>query len=185
MKTSKALGALLAGAALFACSAFAQQYPARPIRIVAASSPGSGPDVIARLFDAGLGSIRVSMNSAREPFYTKYYRPKGYVFKDVLDSISVAKRKGGFVSINYLTMPGFSDSKKEAASLARLIETRRIDMIQWRNMNFDPMRYFLKFGERVTPKDISGIRQTILSLKERFPGLVMGYYNPARGRMGR
>ncbi len=144
----------------------------------------SKPDVIARLFDAGLDSIRVSMNSAREPFYTKYYMPKGYAFKDVLDSISVAKKKGGFVSINYLTMPGFSDSKKEAAALAKLIEACRIDMIQWRNMNFDPMRYFFKFGERVTPKEISGIKQTILSLKERFPGLMMGYYNPARGRMG-
>ncbi|MFA6079470.1 MAG: radical SAM protein [Candidatus Omnitrophota bacterium] len=153
--------------------------------IINVNTNASRPDTIARLFNAGLNSIRVSMNSAREPFYTRYYRPKGYTFENVLDSISVAKREGGFVSINYLTMPGFSDSKKEAAAFARLIETYHIDMIQWRNMNFDPMRYFSKFGERVTLKELLGVKQTIMALKERFPGLMMGYYNPARGRMGR
>lgn len=40
-------GALLA--VICVAPSFAQQYPARPIRIVAASSPGSGPDVVARL----------------------------------------------------------------------------------------------------------------------------------------
>jgi tripartite-type tricarboxylate transporter receptor subunit TctC len=37
------------GMLVYVHCALAQQYPARPIRIVAASSPGSGPDVIARL----------------------------------------------------------------------------------------------------------------------------------------
>jgi tripartite-type tricarboxylate transporter receptor subunit TctC len=38
--------------------ALAQQYPARPIRIVAASTPSSGPDVITRLIAQKLVAVR-------------------------------------------------------------------------------------------------------------------------------
>ena len=74
---------------------------------------GSAPPLIARLFDAGLDSIRVSVNSVRREQYDRYYRPRGYTFSDVRMSLRVAREKGGFVSINYLTMPGFTDSLDE------------------------------------------------------------------------
>ena len=138
----------------------------------------SMPEAIARLFDMGLGSIRVSMNSVRKEYYERYYNPGGYDFKDVLSSIKIAKEKKGFVSINYLTMPGFTDSVGEFAVLRKFIETYKIDMIQWRNLNFDPLHYFriIKYSGR--PSDMIGIRQLISSLKKAFPSLKMGYYNP-------
>ncbi|RLC33127.1 MAG: radical SAM protein, partial [Deltaproteobacteria bacterium] len=43
---------------------------------------GSLPAVMEKLFDAGLDSVRVSMNSLREDCYTAYFRPRSYVFKD-------------------------------------------------------------------------------------------------------
>ena len=48
MKLSKAVSVLAAGAALFACNAFAQQYPARPVRMIVPFAPGGPTDVIAR-----------------------------------------------------------------------------------------------------------------------------------------
>lgn len=138
----------------------------------------SRPKDIARLFDMGLDSIRVSLNSAREKYYARYYNPKGYSFGDVLASIKEAKKRKGFVSVNYLTMPGFTDSKDEVAALKKLIVKTRIDMIQWRNLNYDPMRYFEELGIEVGPEEMYGIKETMNMLKNDFPKLKMGYFNP-------
>ena len=50
---------------------------------------GSRPGVVARLVEAGLDSIRVSLNSAVERTYNAYYRPIGYRLGDVVESIGV------------------------------------------------------------------------------------------------
>ena len=138
---------------------------------------GSRPLAVARLFDAGLDSIRVSLNSAREQFYSSYYKPKGYLFKDVLRSIEEAKKRKGFVSLNYLTMPGFTDSEDEFGALKKLVEKRHIDMIQWRNLNYDPLRYFKELKISPSFKEMIGIKETIERLKKDFPMLKAGYFN--------
>ena len=143
----------------------------------------SRPEVIAKLFDAGLNSIRVSLNSAREDYYTRYYKPRGYAYKDVIESIKIAKKKRGFISINYLTMPGFTDSKDEYTALKNLIENYKIDMIQWRNLNFDPLRYFKELKISVDASRLLGIREIICSIKREFPQLMIGYFNPSKARI--
>ncbi|MEK6732942.1 MAG: radical SAM protein, partial [Candidatus Omnitrophota bacterium] len=104
--------------------------------IININTNASKPESISRLFDIGLNSIRVSMNSVRKEYYERYYKPRGYDFQDVLSSIRAAKKKKGFVSVNYLTMPGFTDSKDEFKVFKEFIETYQIDMVQWRNLNF-------------------------------------------------
>lgn len=138
----------------------------------------SRPKAIASLFDAGLDSIRVSLNSVRQEYYNRYYKPAGYVFGDVLRSMRIAKKKNGFVSINYLTMPGFTDSEDEYKALKKFIEVYKIDMIQWRNLNFDPLAYFRIIKYPARPPRMIGVRQMIQSLQKSFPRLKMGYYNP-------
>ena len=90
--------------------------------VINMNTNASKAGAISKLFDAGLDSIRVSLNSVREIYYKRYYRPKGYSFKEVLRSINTAKGKGGFVAINYLTMPGFTDSKDEFTAFKKFIE---------------------------------------------------------------
>lgn len=153
--------------------------------IINLNTNASRPGVIAKLFDAGLNSIRVSINSIREEYYMRYYKPKGYTFKDVVRSIAIAKRKKGFVSINYLTVPGFTDSEEEFTSFRNFIKSHKIDMIQWRNLNVDPLWYFEALKISVDISTLLGIGQIIRSLKESFPGLMMGYFNPSKSRMKR
>lgn len=152
--------------------------------VINMNTNASKPGVIARLAEAGLDSIRVSMNSAREEFYTRYYRPRGYAFRDVLRSIGIMKNKKRFVSLNYLTIPGFTDTPGEYAALRRIIRRYAIDMVQWRNLNYDPLLYFKVLKIR-RPDIFIGIRREIDLLKEEFPELMHGYFNPTRRKMGR
>ncbi|MBW2097067.1 MAG: radical SAM protein, partial [Deltaproteobacteria bacterium] len=43
---------------------------------------GSWPERVQRVAEAGLDSIRISLNSPREAFYRAYYRPRNYDFAD-------------------------------------------------------------------------------------------------------
>jgi len=137
----------------------------------------SKPEILEHLFDAGLDSIRVSLNSAREELYTRYFRPRDYTFEDVVHSMDRASSKGRFVSINYFSFPGITDEPDELAAMSRLQERTRFDMIQWRNLNIDPDLYLNKLGgKRSTPL---GILRMMDLLKKRFPALRYGYFNPA------
>lgn len=141
---------------------------------------GSRPEIVARLFDAGLDSIRVSMNSVRKECYTAYFRPSGYSFENVLESIEIAGKKGGFISINYLNTPGITDTPEEYDALTRFIEKYRINFIQWRNLNFDPVEYYDVMFEASSQSLPIGMNTLIENLKKRFPELKHGYFNPAK-----
>jgi len=151
--------------------------------IINLNTNASKPKNIYRLRKAGLDSIRVSVNSIRKKYYDIYYKPRDYSFRDVVSSINTMKKSGGFVSINYLVMPGFTDQKEEIAGLFNFIKSTKIDMIQWRNLNYDPVDYFRKMkigvGAYCNTPLRRGIRQLIEQTKRRFPKLRHGYFNPS------
>lgn len=125
---------------------------------------------------AGLDSIRVSLNSAQADFYHRYYAPRGYAFADVIRSIDAAKRRGKFVALNYLVMPGFTDREAEFRALAGLIRAHNVDMIQWRNLNYDPQRYFQRMQVGPGEKYL-GMAVVMRRLRGMFPRLRHGYFN--------
>ena len=141
------------------------------------NSNSSLPESVEKLAKSGLDSIRVSLNSAQEHYYTKYYRPKNYRFEDVLRSIDIMKDHNRFVSLNYFVLPGFSDSEDEFHALCTLIANHKPDFVQLRNLNMDPTWYFqtLTFPSN---SPALGIRQWYNMLKKEFPSLRFGYFNP-------
>lgn len=143
---------------------------------------GSDPKAVKVLCEAGLNSIRVSTNSARENIYRPYYRPNNYEFSDIVESLKVVNSFGGWTSINYFVFPGMTDSVEEYEALRKLIKDTGLKMIQWRNFNIDPDWYLGKIGVTDTGECI-GIREMMALLKEEFPGLKFGYFNPSIERI--
>jgi pyruvate-formate lyase-activating enzyme len=141
------------------------------------NSNGSKPDAVKELFDAGLNSIRVSINSARKDIYTKYYRPNNYTFEDVVESLKIARDCGGWSSINYFVFPGMTDSVAEYEALRKLIIDTDVKMIQWRNFNIDPDWYLGLIGVGETG-EMMGVKQMMDLIQEEFPNLKFGYFNP-------
>ena len=143
---------------------------------------GSKPDAVRALCEAGLDSIRVSLNSARASVYTAYYRPNNYTFEDIVDSLKVVRSYGGWASINYFVFPGMTDSVEEYEALRRLIRDTDLTMIQWRNFNIDPDWYLGKIGVTETGEFL-GVRQLMDLIREEFPKLKFGYFNPPMERI--
>ncbi len=140
------------------------------------------PHVLEKLIDAGLDSLRVSMNSVRPETYNAYFRPAGYRFRDVLASIDLALSRGCHVAINYLNCPGFTDSAAEAEALERFLEAHPIHLIQWRNLNYDPLRYCRTMATAAPGGPPMGMDRLLARIGRRFPRLRHGYFNPYLGR---
>jgi len=143
------------------------------------------PDVVGRLCDEGLDSIRVSLNSVRRECYEAYFRPKGYAFEDVLRSIDTALEKGKFVSINYLNSPGFTDTAEEVEAFLAFMEDHPIHMIQWRNLNYDPIRYWKTMDAAVPLGAPIGMEALIQGIRSSYPRLKFGYFNPPKEKYGK
>jgi len=143
---------------------------------------GSKPDAVRALCEAGLTSMRVSTNSAREKIYTPYYRPNNYQFSDLIESLKIVRSFGGWTSINYFVFPGMTDSVEEYEALRKLIIDTDLCMIQWRNFNIDPDWYLGKIGVTDTG-ECMGVKQMMELIREEFPALKFGYFNPSSERI--
>ncbi len=151
--------------------------------VININTNGSLPDAIERLARAGLDSIRVSLNSAREPWYAAYYRPRGYDLAAVVESLRVARRHGLWTSLNYLVFPGLTDREDETEALERLARETRVNMIQTRNLNIDPDWYIDALGLRGDGVAALGMRSWIARVRQRLPWVRLGYFNPPREDM--
>jgi pyruvate-formate lyase-activating enzyme len=141
---------------------------------------GSQPKLLKKLFTAGLDSIRISLNSVRRNCYDAYFRPSGYTFVDVTKSIENALIKHKFVSINYLNCPGFTDTPEEMEALMNFIDRYPINMIQWRNLNFDPRKYWGFMSAAAGLGMPMGMHRVIREMKASFPDVKHGYFNPPK-----
>ena len=143
---------------------------------------GSMPKAVRALCEVGLDSIRVSTNSLQKSWYEKYYRPNNYKFEDIIESLRIVDEFGGWSSINYFVFPGMTDTEGEYEALRRVIKETNLKMIQWRNFNIDPDWYLGKMGI-TEPMDVFGIRNMMDMLREEFPNLKYGYFNPPMERI--
>lgn len=112
-----------------------------PIGTIHLNSNASRPAIFAKVVEAGLDSVRVSLNSLLEEQYTSYYQPRGYKFSDVLECMKIAQQNGLIIYLNYLHIPGWNDRQSEVEALIAAVERYGIHMIQMRNLNIDPDLY--------------------------------------------
>jgi wyosine [tRNA(Phe)-imidazoG37] synthetase (radical SAM superfamily) len=140
----------------------------------------SRPEAIDRLCVAGLNSLRVSLNSARPDYYRAYYRPGGYDWHEVIESIAIARRHDRWISLNYFIFPGFTDDPEEMAALIELVTTHHIDYIQMRNLNIDPEWYCAALGLGEAPRKAIGILAWMERVRSAAPWIRFGYFNPPK-----
>lgn len=142
---------------------------------------GSRPDMVQKIAEAGLDSIRVSLNSCLSRRYEAYYQPKRYRFEDLVESIRIAADHGLHVSLNLLCIPGWNDSVEEVEALIGLVGDHGVSMIQTRTLNIDPDLYLRHVPLPTSP--ILGIPAMLAELKKECPELLIGNHTPAVGML--
>ena len=128
---------------------------------------------IKKIVDAGLDSMRVSIISADAENYQRYYRA-AYTLDAVKNSIRYALDKNVHVSLNMLYMPGFNDRESEFAAWKNFLTELPVQMIQVRNLNYDPDEFFT-----VMPNDENflGTKKFLRELKKISPALTIGNFS--------
>lgn len=163
--------ALTRGAALVdATRRIRAEAPTATIHI---NTNGSRPDVLRRLVDAGLNSIRISIFSLEDSRFRAYYRPVGYGLEQVAECADVVRRAGGQVTINLLTFPGISDAPAEIDALTTFIRRHGVHQVQLRSLDVDPQWLLARIPN---PTQGIGMRAFVAELRARCPGLRLGNF---------
>lgn len=127
---------------------------------------------IKTIVDAGLNSMRVSIISAVPATYQAYYQAK-YSLGDVKHSIAYAKQHGVYVSLNMLLFPGLNDRTEEQAAWLEFLSETGVDMIQLRNLNFDPDA----FWAAMPPGGQSGgVTKFLKAITAKLPAIKLGSF---------
>lgn len=146
---------------------------AAPMATIHVNTNGSRPDVLRRLVDAGLNSVRISVFSLDDTRFRAYYRPVGYGLDQVAECASVVAAAGGQVTINLLTFPGISDAPPEIEALVSFIQRHGVHQVQLRSLNVDPQWLLDRVPQ---PTRGIGMRKFVRQLTERCPELHLGNF---------
>ena len=129
---------------------------------------------IKKIIDAGIDSLRVSLNSGTDEVYNAYYRPVNYTLDHVRESLRYAADNGVYTYLNLLTFPGINDSTDEIESLLELVHANDVKAIQIRNLNIDP-ETMKPIVEQLQGEAV-GVPEFLRILAEELPEVAIGNY---------
>jgi len=144
--------------------------------VININTNASNPRWLQRLYDAGLDTIRASIISGHPQTYTAYYRPIGYSFEDVKESLRRARDAGVYSSINLLCFPGMIDREREVEALISFVRETGLRLIQLRNLNIDPEVLLPRMPALDTMGKALGVRTMIEMLKHEVPDVEIGNF---------
>jgi hypothetical protein len=146
---------------------------AAPQATIHLNTNGSRPNLVRKLLEAGLNSIRISIFSLEEQRFRAYYRPVGYGLEQVAECADLVAAAGGQVTVNLLTFPGVTDSPEEIELFHGFLERHGVHQVQLRSLNVDP--HWL-LGRIATPNRGIGMAEFVAQLKARCPELKLGNF---------
>jgi len=151
--------------------------------VININSNASNPRWLQRLYDAGLDTLRASTISGHPETYTAYYRPLGYTFDDVKESLKRARDAGVYSSINLLCFPGMIDREREVEALIAFARETGLRLIQLRNLNIDPEVLLPKMPALDSMGKALGVRTLIETLHREVPEVAIGNFTRPIKRM--
>jgi len=144
--------------------------------VININTNASNPRWLQRLYDAGLDTIRVSTISGHPETYIAYYRPLGYTFENVKESLRRARDAGVYSSINLLSFPGMIDREREVEALLSFVKETGLRLIQLRNLNIDPEVLLPRMPLLDSMGKALGMRTMLEIIKQELPEVEIGNF---------
>src|SRR5437763_7634507 len=144
--------------------------------VININTNASNPRWLQRLYDAGLDTIRASTISGHSETYTAYYRPLGYSFEDVKESLKRARVAGVYSSITLLSLPGMIDREREVEALLSFVRGTGLRLIQLRNLNIDPEVLLPRMPALDSMGKALGMRTMIEIIRREVPEVEIGNF---------
>ncbi len=144
--------------------------------VININTNASNPRWLQRLYDAGLDTLRASTISGHPETYTAYYRPLGYSFGEVKESLKRAREAGVYSSINLLCFPGMIDREREVEALLAFVRETGLRLIQLRNLNIDPEVLLPRMPALDSMGKALGVRTLIEMIKREVPEVEIGNF---------
>lgn len=144
--------------------------------VININTNASRPRWLQKLYDAGLDTVRVSTISGHPETYNAYYRPLGYTFEDVRESLKRARDAGVYSSINLLCFPGMIDREREIEALLAFARETGLRLIQLRNLNIDPEVLLPRMPPLDSLGRAHGMAALIETLRRELPGVEIGNF---------
>jgi pyruvate-formate lyase-activating enzyme len=151
--------------------------------VININTNASNPRWLQRLYDAGLDTLRASTISGHPETYAAYYRPLGYSFEDVKESLKRARDAGVYSSINLLCFPGLIDREREVEALLSFVRETGLRLIQLRNLNIDPEVLLPRMPALDSMGKALGIPTLIETLRREVPEVEIGNFSRPVKRM--
>jgi len=146
-----------------------------PAGTINLNTNGSDPEAVARLAEAGLDSIRVSLVSPRPEIFQAYVRPQGYGLKEVAQCLTAAQQSGLLTMVNYLVFPGVSDQEAEVEAMIGFLKSCQVRFLHLKNLCLDPDYYLRSIPLADSPA--IGLENLAQTLRAEVKGLRLGYFN--------
>lgn len=144
--------------------------------VININTNASRPRWLQKLYDAGLDTVRVSTISGHLATYNAYYRPLGYTFEDVKESLKRAREAAVYSSINLLCFPGMIDREREIEALLAFVRETGLCLIQLRNLNIDPEVLLPRMPDLDSMGRALGMKTLIEILKRELPDVEIGNF---------
>jgi len=110
-----------------------------------------------------------------ESFNPDFLKKRSINFENITKCFEFAEKQNVYLSVNLLTLPGFTDSIKEHEKTIEFLNAFKIEYIKLRELKTIPHKFFNE--NKIESSEILGLKNILKYIKKRCKRVKMGYFS--------
>lgn len=131
-------------------------------------------DKLNRSLNEFIDTLSFDIKSCNPDFLTK----ESTNFDVMIKCFEIAEKNNLYISVNLLTLPGFTDSINEYEKTVEFLNAFKIDYLKLRELKTIPHKFFSE--NKIESSEILGLKNMLKYIKKRCKRVKMGYFSRAK-----